>query len=327
MIFQPGEIIVFLVVMTFFFTFRLLDQKDRKIHKARKYIEKQSTYLKNSMDARKKALEEMQESIDAKEASTREMLKRVEALLEEIDAHGSDLMQMQTQLQHYHRVLNELAELTETAEQRLVTVKRESREASETEVRLEELRTALQRDIQQAETVKEQLEQLSDRTLTEFSSESTKITEGLKYSIRRQPEAEQAVPFTRDISRNQHDAANQQPEPDSWEGDGESADEPESLDYPASFDDFDLDSIDEQFSPREHARRQLDQEPGETEPAAGDDQEPVQPEMPLGTERKKDIVRTYRDRGFNASEIAEKMDITRGEVELLLEILRFAEDE
>ncbi len=295
MIIQPGNIIVFLVVMAFFLISRVLDQKDRKINKARKYIEKQAASLHALMDQRKKEIESLDETIRAKEASTREMLKRVESLLQEIDAHSDDLMKLQAQLTHYHKILKDLALLTEKAERRVQMIKQESREIEETETRLEQLQTQMLQTVREAETAKQDLEQVAQGALEEFREKTSKIAQeaaavraGQEAEIRQEPVGEPADTFS------------------------ELEDEAEGVEE-IPYEDVSYEDV-----AQEEEEQIIPEEPAVPE---------VEPVVPFAPERKKDIVRKYRDQGCNAAETARRMGITRGEVELLLEILRFAEDE
>ncbi len=274
MIIQPGDIIVFLVVMTFFLTFRLLDQKDRKIHKARKYIEKQAAYLEKTINERRESLQDLEQSIQAKETSTREMLKRVESLLQEIDEHSDDLMKLQAQLTHYHKILKDLSVLTEKAERRIQSVSQGSREIEESEHRLEEMQGELAQRVDEARQARNELEQVIADAHQEAS---------------RQPVF---VP----------------PEP-----------EPESVETPVLkeeqqvFNEIDIeDDLPDLFS--------YEDDQAETSIDSDDTNEPE------GSSQKKDVVRSLREKGLTPQEIAQQMGISRGEVELLLEILRFADE-
>ncbi len=296
MIIQPGNIIVFLVVMAFFLTSRFLDQKDRKITKARKYIEKQSDNLKQTMDQRKKELEELDESIQGKEASTREMLKRVESLLQEIDAHSDDLMKLQAQLTHYHKILKDLSLLTEKAERRVQMIKQESRDLEDTESRLEQLQSHMLQALRQAETAKQDVEQAAKGALREFQEESDRIAEETRQQM---------------IEEEQQ----RRPEPPPGPA-------PIEEQYP------ELEEVQKEpaqpIAEQAYSYEDIAQE--ETEELIPDEEDEI-PDESTGTEQKRDLVKKLRDQGFDASQIAQRMGTSRGEVELLLEILRFSEDE
>ena len=288
MIIQPGNIIVFLVVMTFFLTFRLLDQKDRKIHKARKYIEKQAAYLEKTINERRESLQDLESSIQAKEASTREMLKRVESLLQEIDEHSDDLMKLQAQLTHYHKILKDLSVLTEKAERRIQSVSQGSREIEETERRLEALQGDLVQRVDEARNMRDELDQAAFAARREREQQ-----EAQPQQFALPPEPETIPEDKPDVKAKPVGAPAYQPE------------------LRRSFDDIDLE--DDPYSYEE----------------SGDEMEieaEVELSEPEGSTSKKDMVKSLRDSGMSTQDIADQMGIPRGEVELLLEILRFAED-
>lgn len=337
-----GNIIVFLVVMFFMVSFRLLDKKDRKIDKARRYIEKQSAYLQETMEQRRQEVEALHDSIQSKEAVTREMLKRVESMLQEIDDHSDDLLQLQTQLTHYHRILKELSMLTDKAEQRTRKIKDDLVNFGETETKMEELQEVILQGRKQLETVRQEIEEESQDAIIRFREAAAQELLKQKQEAEkeqspvlplpsqpaRKPEPEPPKPFPYidpDIAEHQ----DEKPPPEELldpEPEPEPAAEPENgASHEQKKDPPHEQLLFEEEDDEEDASLYTYEDLSEDESFI--DEEPEEEELPLGKDSKKDLVKRYRDQGMNPSEIAAEMDIPRGEVEVLLELIRFTEDD
>ncbi len=342
-----GHIIVFLVVMFFMISFRLLDKKDRKIDKARRYIEKQSAYLQETMEQRKREVENLHESIQSKEAITREMLKRVESLLQEIDDHSDDLLQLQTQLTHYHKILKELSMLTEKAEQRTKKIKDDLVNFGETETRMEELQEMILQGRKQLETVRQEIIDESQDALIQFKEEVAQ--ELLRQKHEAEKELSPVLPLPSQEAQKPEKPQFKEPKPfpfidpdiavppvqESSEAEEVHEDEDEPAEEPAVIQQEKTDTPQNAKEPYQEEQLFPDEEDDDSLYAYEDlsedesfiDEEPEEEEPPLGKDSKKDLVKRCRDQGMNPSEIAAHLDIPRGEVEVLLELIRFTEDD
>lgn len=190
---EPGDILVFLIVISFFIAFRVIDKKDSKMSKARRYIEKQSEQLKSMIDRHTENMNSLQEAMDEKESSAREMLKRVESLLQDIDSHADDLIELQRQLTHYHKVLKDLSMLTDKAEKRLQIVNSDIGKidtASEYLDRIEEEKKSIQQKLLQTRSLFEKEISQARTTIHEEVEEVRRNLESYSVSVRRDFETE-----------------------------------------------------------------------------------------------------------------------------------------
>jgi len=116
------DIGLFLITLLVILMFRFQDRKDRQIYLVKTYMDRMRTQMEERSKEIHGSFDQITESIELHESSVRSMIARVDRSLEELDTHASELNELQSYMTHYHRILKDLAALTEKAEKRLASL-------------------------------------------------------------------------------------------------------------------------------------------------------------------------------------------------------------
>ncbi len=133
------DIILFLITIVIILIYRYVDRKDRQIYLVKTFMDRMKQEIEDRHTILQESFDEISDTIELHEASVRNMLKRVDQSLEDLEKHASDLSQLQTYMSHYHRILKELSALTDKAEKRLSSLQEELSGLDQLEGRLQEL--------------------------------------------------------------------------------------------------------------------------------------------------------------------------------------------
>jgi len=182
------DIVLFLITLFIIIFYRQLDRKDRQIHLVKALMENMQYELDEKFHKMRTTVEAMEDSIQEHEIGVESLLKRIDNSLGDLDKHAEDLHKLQSYMSHYHRILNELEELTVKAEKRLQKLEPEIAELESAGVKVDawigeaeqirELLAAARKEIAQYtdEESRRQTEELRRRTEIIGTELTEKIT-------------------------------------------------------------------------------------------------------------------------------------------------------
>ena len=169
-------IVLFIITLIVIFTIRGADRRERRLEVMRKYVTQYMNDIKETEERFHEAVGIIEAGLQANKVEIDQLFERVYRQREELMGHSEDLGELQKTFIYYREVLQELAELTTKAEERIAVVK-------------EDL-TEIERSEEFVERVHEQRGEI-DNLFKEIASVMDKSAE--EHALRLEEEVESAV--------------------------------------------------------------------------------------------------------------------------------------
>ena len=169
-------IVLFIITLIVIFTIRGADRRERRLEVMRKYVTQYMNDIKETEERFHEAVGIIEAGLQANKVEIDQLFERVYRQREELMGHSEDLGELQKTFIYYREVLQELADLTTKAEERIAVVK-------------EDL-TEIERSEEFVERVHEQRGEI-DNLFKEIASVMDKSAE--EHALRLEEEVESAV--------------------------------------------------------------------------------------------------------------------------------------
>ncbi len=116
-------IVLFIITLIVIFTIRGADRRERRLEVMRKYVTQYMSDIKETEERFHEAVGIIEAGLQANKVEIDQLFERVYRQREELMGHSEDLGELQKTFIYYRDVLQELADLTTKAEQRIAVVK------------------------------------------------------------------------------------------------------------------------------------------------------------------------------------------------------------
>ncbi len=116
-------IVLFIITLIVIFTMRSADRRERRLEVMRKYVTQYMSDIKETEERFHEAVGIIEAGLQANKVEIDQLFERVYRQREELMGHSEDLGELQKTFIYYREVLQELADLTTKAEQRIAVVK------------------------------------------------------------------------------------------------------------------------------------------------------------------------------------------------------------
>ncbi len=116
-------IVLFIITLIIIFTIRGADRRERRLEVMRKYVTQYMSDIKETEERFHEAVGIIEAGLQANKVEIDQLFERVYRQREELMGHSEDLGELQKTFIYYREVLQELADLTTKAEQRIAVVK------------------------------------------------------------------------------------------------------------------------------------------------------------------------------------------------------------
>ena len=150
MAFTIGDLIVLLVVVAVLAVYRQLDRNNRSLEKVKRFVERVQAEMDEIVAEKVTMLKDIGIEVDVHQKAAKEVLKRIQAIEEDLGSRTGSLEQIGTRLTEYENALNELVGMTRRAEENIVRVRDESeyidrvgKRIKSTQSKIEELERSL----------------------------------------------------------------------------------------------------------------------------------------------------------------------------------------
>lgn len=148
--FTIADLIVVLVVIGVLAVYRRLDSNNRSLDKVKRYIDRVQAEMDEIVAEKVTMLKDIGIEVDVHQKAAKEVLKRVQAVEDELASRSDSLNEIGNRLSTYEGVLNELVQMTQRAEENIARVRDESeyvdkvgKRITATQKRIEELERSL----------------------------------------------------------------------------------------------------------------------------------------------------------------------------------------
>lgn len=116
-------IVLFIITLIVIFTMRGADRRERRLEVMRKYVTQYMNDIKETEERFHEAVGIIEAGLQANKVEIDQLFERVYRQREELMGHSEDLGELQKTFIYYREVLQELADLTTKAEERIAVVK------------------------------------------------------------------------------------------------------------------------------------------------------------------------------------------------------------
>jgi chromosome segregation ATPase len=116
-------IVLFIITLIVIFTMRGADRRERRLEVMRKYVTQYMSDIKETEERFHEAVGIIEAGLQANKVEIDQLFERVYRQREELMGHSEDLGELQKTFIYYREVLQELADLTTKAEERIAVVK------------------------------------------------------------------------------------------------------------------------------------------------------------------------------------------------------------
>lgn len=148
--FTIADLIVVLIVIGILAVYRRLDSNNRSLDKVKRFIDRVQGEMDEIVAEKITMLKDIGIEVDVHQKAAKEVLKRVQAVENELGSRADSLTEIGSRLSTYEGALNELVQMTQRAEENIARVRDESeyvdkvgKRIKATQVRIEELERSL----------------------------------------------------------------------------------------------------------------------------------------------------------------------------------------